>query len=124
MTLVLRRQRMEEDTGVEEEESGRGRWHQGGGRSTVLALRRVTEDGAGVEEDDRVQLWRPRRRRTEEDAGVEEEDAGHTTLVVQCWLYDAGAQGGCRRRMLAPRRRTGYDTGAEEEDGGQRWRRG
>ncbi len=27
MTLALRRQRMEEDAGIKEEKSGRGRWH-------------------------------------------------------------------------------------------------
>ncbi len=46
---------MEEDASVEEEESGRGRWHRGEGRSKMLVLR---------------------RRRAEEDLGVEEEESG------------------------------------------------
>ncbi len=50
---------MEEDAGVEEEESGRGRWYQGGGWSTTLALR---------------------RRIAEEDAGTKEEHAGRRTV--------------------------------------------
>ena len=45
---------MEEDAGVEEEESGRGCWHRGGGRSTTLASR---------------------RRRAEEDTDVKDEES-------------------------------------------------
>ncbi len=52
------RRRAEEDTGVEEEESGSGRWHRGGGWSTMLALRMTTEYDAGADKDDRVQCWR------------------------------------------------------------------
>ncbi len=69
---------MEENAGVEEEESGRGHWHRGGGRNTTLASRRrrAEEDADVEEEESREGRWRQGGRRSTTPAPEEEVGEG------------------------------------------------